>query len=122
MLKGLQFRNRHSVRAPLRPAAVPDKPAANWRCPTISQSPANGSGRASLIFRKRMAKNSMPSRLSGFRYSLSYSVSDLKILEDHGSWATERTPAVTAKRQVPCFAERVSAVSLCRRDPGKESL
>ena len=35
---------------------------------------------------------------SGFRYSLSYSVSDLKVLEDHGSKPIENTPAVTAKR------------------------
>jgi len=40
-----------------------------------------------------------PSRtVSGFRFSLSYSVSDLKVLEDHGSKLTENTPAMAAKR------------------------
>jgi hypothetical protein len=40
-----------------------------------------------------------PSRtVSGFRFSLSYSVSDLKVLEDHGSKLTENTPAIAAKR------------------------
>jgi hypothetical protein len=49
---------------------------------------AHESGRANSIFRKRMAKNCtlVPNRIElGFRYPLSYSVSDLKILEDHGS-------------------------------------
>ncbi len=35
---------------------------------------------------------------SGFRYSLSYSVSDLKVLEEHCSKLTGNTSAVAAKR------------------------
>ncbi len=34
----------------------------------------------------------------GFRYSLSYSVSDLRILEDHSLVLNANTPAITAKR------------------------
>ena len=72
--------------------------STSWRCrsPMVSRLPALGSGKASLIFQKRMAKNSTRSRRKriefGFAYSLSYSVSDLKILEDHGSQVVKTLP------------------------------
>jgi acetoacetate decarboxylase len=59
-----------------------------------------GSGELSLPETKGEELHALaPRRIeSGFRYSLSYSVSDLKVLEDHGSKMIENTPAVTAKR------------------------
>jgi hypothetical protein len=50
-----------------RPATRTSLRSTSWRCrsPTISPLPALGSGRASLILRKRMAKNSTPSRRKG---------------------------------------------------------
>ena len=50
-----------------RPATRTSLRSTNWRCrsPTISPLPAHGSGRASLIFRKRMAKSFTRSRRTG---------------------------------------------------------
>jgi hypothetical protein len=51
---------------------------------------------------------------SGFRYLLSYSVSDLKIMAHK---RLKNTTAVKAKHSVPRFAERVSAVPPVPRRP-----
>jgi hypothetical protein len=71
-------------------AAAPDSQrSTNWRCrsPAISPLPAHESGTASSMEANGEELHALvPNRIElGFRYSLPYSVSDLKILEDHGS-------------------------------------
>jgi acetoacetate decarboxylase len=86
-------------------AGYQDKPAVNELAMSITDNLTVAGawiGKAELNFPETKGEELhalAPRRIeSGFRYSLSYSVSDLKVLEDQGSKLTERTPAVTAKR------------------------
>jgi hypothetical protein len=80
---------RRDIRTSLR--------STNWRCrsPRISRLPEHGKVELHFPETKGEELHALaPSRTeSGFRYSLSYSVSDLKILEDHSSKETQNTPA-----------------------------
>ncbi len=66
MRKGLQFRNRHSVRPPLRPQAQPRRQISLWLLAmSIADSftiAGESIGKGGLNFRKRMARNYTRSR------------------------------------------------------------
>jgi acetoacetate decarboxylase len=78
-------------------AGYQDKPAVNELAMSITDNLIVAGawiGKGELNFPSGEELHAlMPNKIeSGFRYSLSYSVSDLKILEDHGSQVTEEFP------------------------------
>jgi acetoacetate decarboxylase len=105
---GLSLLNRPTVLLryfPRLAAGYQDQPAVNELAMSVTDNLTVagawiGKGELNLPETKGEELHALaPRRIeSGFRYSLSYSVNDLKVLEDHGSKTNENTPAVTAKR------------------------